>query len=229
MFLFLWPPSHSKSQEYRPPHSSLVAWLFRLDTDPDPNWLWFSLNWSVRIRFRAKNTPMNGFVDIFVNFSIDTSENEKIRSQIDNKYMRAALDKPSHITIRVFWVFVSVVWSSIKQILRRWWHCLGCQCMKMTEDENTKTWGYLRSLSNDKLIEGRPSGGVPLGPARDYTSRPETQSDGIALLRIWEGLRASSQQSTNLHQWWEGSISERMSTFFVQTLCVDDCLLETIG
>ena len=52
---------------------------------------------------------MNGFVDIFVNFSIDTSENEKIRSQIDNKYMRAALDKPSHITIRVFGVFVSDV------------------------------------------------------------------------------------------------------------------------
>ena len=42
----------------------------------------------------------------------------------------------------------------------------------------------MRSLDNDKLIEGRPSGGVPLGPARDYTSRPETQSDGIALLRI---------------------------------------------
>ena len=31
----------------------------------------------------------------------------------------------------------------------------------------------MRSLDNDKLIEGRPSGGAPEGAARDYLSRPE--------------------------------------------------------
>ena len=42
----------------------------------------------------------------------------------------------------------------------------------------------MRSLDNDKLIEGRPSGGAPEGAARDYLSRPEPNQTELLAPRI---------------------------------------------
>ena len=50
--------------------------------------------------------------------------------------------------------------------------------MKIRKNED------MRSLDNDKLIEERPSGGDPEGPACDYLSRPEANQTELLAARI---------------------------------------------
>ena len=44
----------------------------------------------------------------------------------------------------------------------------------------------MRSLDNDKLIEGRPSGGAPGGAARDYLSRPGPNQTEMLATTLYE-------------------------------------------
>lgn len=58
----------------------------------------------------------------------------------------------------------------------------------------------MRSLDNDKLIEGRPSGGAPGGAARDYLSRPGPNQTELLATTLYEtSVPASNNQpiSTN--------------------------------